>query len=86
MEFYEVNEDLLCVGLTLRVECLTRFAWHGIQLARRPAWGRGYWLSIFMVDLKSDYIWVRSIDLMDFKRLDPINESSAPEATPPPVS
>lgn len=56
------------------------------MLVRRPASGRGYWLSIFMVDLKSDYIWVRSIDLMDFKRLDPINNSTAPEATLPPVS
>lgn len=62
------------------------FAWHGIQLARRPAWGRGYWLSIFMVDLESDYICVRSIALMDFKRLDPINNGAAPEATLPPVS
>jgi len=39
-----------------------------------------------MVDLKSDYIWVRSIALMDFKRLDPINNAAAPEATLPPVS
>lgn len=27
-----------------------------------------------MLDLKSDYIWARSIDLMDLKRLDPINK------------
>ncbi len=57
IELYGVNEDLFCAGLSLRVVCLMRFAWHGIQLARRPAWGRGYWLSIFMVDLESDYIW-----------------------------
>lgn len=27
-----------------------------------------------MLDLKSDYIWACSIDLMDLKRLDPINK------------
>lgn len=38
-----------------------------------------YWLNIFMVDLKSDYIWVCSIDLMDLKRLDPINKVAVPQ-------
>lgn len=37
-----------------------------------------YWLNIFMVDLKSDYIWVCSIDLMDLKRLDPIITVAVP--------
>lgn len=41
----------------------------------KAAWNRrGRCLSIFMLDLKSDYIWARSIDLMDLKRLDPINK------------
>lgn len=39
---------------------------------RKPAWRK--WLSISMLDLKSDYIWSCITDLMDLKRLDPINE------------
>lgn len=39
---------------------------------RKPAWRK--WLSISMLDLKSDYIWSCITDLMDLKRLDPINK------------
>lgn len=41
---------------------LPLFAWHDIELQEEGAGGKGYWLIIFMVDLKSDYVCVNSVD------------------------